>query len=225
MSKLSCRKVTMVRSDPGRGERTILSEVDCEFLPQQVGLVTGATGSGKSTLLHLLAGLLRPTAGEVFAGAAPVSRWVAGHRDRWRRDVGVALQAPNLLPELTVLENVMLPLVPKLRAADEARVKARTALEALEISPLAGASVGALSGGQKQRVALARAMSGGPKYLLADEPTSHQDAAGAQVVMRALSAARERGAAVVVTAHDPRLVDAPLADARWYLEGATLERR
>ena len=135
------------------------------------------------------------------------------------------LQAPHLLPELSVLENVMVPLVPKLRSADEARHAAREALATLEVEPLAAASVGALSGGQRQRVALARALSGRPAYLLADEPSAHQDAGGTEIVIRALKAARARGAVVVVTAHDPRLVDAELADARWYLEQGRLQRR
>lgn len=224
MSALVCKGVSLVRSDPGRGERAILEGVDARFDPGRIGLVTGPTGAGKSSLLHLLAGLLRPTAGEIFAGEDAVSRWVAGHRDRWRRDVGTALQSPHLLPELTVLENVLLPLVPKRGRAAEARAAARAALARLDVEGLAGSPVGALSGGQRQRVALARALAGAPRYLLADEPTAHQDAGGTEVVLAALAAARAAGAVVVVTAHDPRLVDADLADDRWRLVEGRLTR-
>lgn len=223
--QLSCHDLTLVRSDAGRGTRTILSSVNCAFTGGALSLITGATGAGKSSLIHLLAGLLRPTSGEVRAGAQPVSRWVAGHRDRWRREVGVALQSPTLLSDLSVLENVMLPLVPKLKRVGEARARAHEALEAFGAQELAAASVGALSGGQRQRVGLARAIAGQPAYLLVDEPSAHQDAEGAERVMAQLSLARDRGAVVVVSAHDPRLIEAQWADARWHLEGGALEAR
>ncbi len=221
--QLRCQDLTLVRSDAGRGTRTIVKDVNCTFSPAAISLITGATGAGKSSLIHLLSGLLRPTAGQVFAGEAPVSRWVAGHRDRWRKDVGVALQSPQLLSELSVLENVMLPLVPQRRRVQQARAEAQAALEAFGVQGLAGAQVGALSGGQRQRVGLARAVAATPSYLLADEPTAHQDAEGADVVMTQLSQARSRGAVVVVTAHDPRLIDAAWADVRWHLADGALE--
>jgi ABC-type lipoprotein export system ATPase subunit len=225
MTNLRCQDVTLVRSDAGRGQRTILDAVSCTFEAGTVGLLTGATGAGKSSLIHLLAGLLRPTSGEVYAGQDPVSRWVAGHRDRWRRDVGVALQAASLVDELSVLENVMLPLIPKLSRLKDARSKAEAALEAFDVQGLAAAAVGALSGGQRQRVGLARAIGGTPKYLLVDEPTAHQDAAGTEVVITQLKVARERGAVVVVSAHDPRLIEARVADSHLHLEDGHLEVR
>ncbi len=225
MKNLRCHEVTLVRTDAGRGRRTILDAVSCTFEAGAVGLLTGATGSGKSSLIHLLAGLLRPTSGEVYAGKDAVSRWVAGHRDRWRRDVGVALQAANLVSELSVLENVMLPLIPKLSRLQDARSQAEAALAAFDVDSLSGAAVGALSGGQRQRVGLARAIGGTPKYLLVDEPTAHQDAAGAEVVITQLKAARARGAVVVVSAHDPRLIEAALADTHHHLQDAHLQVR
>lgn len=220
---LVCDKVRLVRDDPARGPRTVLDDVSARFEPGRITLITGPTGAGKSSLVHLLGGLLRPTAGTIWAGEAPVSRWVAGHRDAWRKNVGLALQAPNLLPELSVVENVMLPLVPRARSADDALAQARGALEAAGVAPLADARVTALSGGQRQRVALARATVAAPAYLLADEPTAHQDDGGAEIVRGVLAAARDRGAAVVITAHDPRLVQSDLPDLRWRLEQAKLQ--
>lgn len=220
---LRCDAVSLVRNDATHGERTLLDAVTAAFYGGQVTLLTGPTGAGKSSLIHLLGGLLRPTSGTVYAGQTSVSRWVAGHRDRWRRTMGIALQAPNLLTDLTVLENVMLPLVPRFTRLDKARHRARLALEEAGASQLAGAAVATLSGGQRQRVALARAVVGRPDYLLVDEPTAHQDNAGTARVIDVLRKARDRGAVVVVTAHDPRLIDADLADQRLRLvEGRLL---
>ncbi len=206
-----------------RGERRILDGIDATFAPAEVSLVAGPTGSGKSTLLHLLSGLLRPTEGTVFAGDAPISRWTAGHRDRWRRDVGVALQDPHLLPGLTALENVILPLVPRGEPLAELRRRAAGALESLGAARLAGEMSGALSGGERQRVGLARALVSEPGYLLVDEPTAHQDDGGVGIVVAALEAARARGAVVVASAHDPRLLEAGLAGRTLRLVAGRLE--
>jgi ABC-type lipoprotein export system ATPase subunit len=91
----------------------VLESVAADFSPGTVSLVTGNTGSGKSTLLHLLAGLLRPTAGEVWADGLPVSRWPSRHRDPWRQQVGIVFQHLALIPDLTVAENLLLPMIPR----------------------------------------------------------------------------------------------------------------
>jgi putative ABC transport system ATP-binding protein len=206
-----------------RGQRRVLDGVDASFLPGEVTLIAGPTGSGKSTLLHLLGGLLRPTEGTVFAGDEPVSRWTAGHRDRWRRDVGIALQDPHLLPGLSALENVILPLVPRGATLAELRAAGRGALEAVGAGDLAGSGSGALSGGERQRVGLARALVSRPGYVLVDEPTAHQDPGGVALVVAALEAARARGAVVVASAHDPRLLEAGLGGSLLRLTDGRLE--
>ncbi|MEO1336051.1 MAG: ATP-binding cassette domain-containing protein [Myxococcota bacterium] len=220
--QLRIEGVTLVRKDAARGARTILNEVSATFSGGQVCVVTGATGAGKSSLLHILAGLLRPTAGTVYAGQTPVSRWVAGHRDRWRRTVGIALQAPHLLDDLSVVENVMIPLIPRFTRLGRAEARARAALAEVDAEPLATAAVSGLSGGQRQRIGLARAVVTRPDYLLIDEPTAHQDDAGAQKVAALLTSAKDRGAVVIATAHDPRLVDCGVADQRFHLADGRL---
>lgn len=221
--QLRCDEVSLVRDDRGRGRRALLDEVSVTFEGGEVALITGPTGAGKSSLIHVLGGLLRPTSGAVYAGQTAVSRWVAGHRDRWRRTTGIALQAPHLLSDLTVLENVLVPLVPRFRRLEKARNRAEAALEEVGATDLAAAAVGTLSGGQRQRVNLARALAGQPDYLLADEPTAHQDNEGAANVARVLGAARDRGAVVVVTAHDPRLVECGVGDRRFHLANGRLQ--
>ncbi|MCB9526066.1 MAG: ATP-binding cassette domain-containing protein [Myxococcales bacterium] len=203
-----------VRKDAAGGERAVLEGIDAAFAPGTLTALVGPSGVGKSTLLHILAGLLRPTEGQVLADDQPVSRWVASHRDRWRQQVGLTLQHPHLLPELTVLENVMVPLVPRGLGRKALRERAHAALAQVGAEPLAGRSARALSGGEQQRVALARALVGAPRFVLADEPTAHQDDAATARVVAALAAARDQGAVVVVAAHDPRLVEAAVVDAR-----------
>ncbi|PIE18256.1 MAG: hypothetical protein CSA66_04920 [Proteobacteria bacterium] len=221
---LRCEGVRVARRRPGGPERLVLDAVDVAFELGAVSLITGPTGAGKSTLLQVLGGLLRPTEGAVFDGDRPVSRWVAAHRDRWRREVGMATQDPRLLDDLSALENVILPLVPRGVGVDEARERARAALRSVGSAALAPARAAALSGGERQRVALARALVVAPRWLLVDEPTAHQDATATDVVLAALARARGAGAGVVVTGHDPRLIDADLADARFTLTDGHLER-
>lgn len=214
---LRCEGVTLLR-----GERVVLDGIDATFPAGAVSLVTGPTGVGKSTLLHLLGGLMRPTEGTIFAGEAPISRWTAGHRDRWRRRVGVALQDPHLLFGLTALENTLLPLVPRAASLAELRERALEVLGRLGVAHLAGELAGELSGGERQRVCLARSLVGAPDFLLWDEPTAHQDADGVAAIVAALGIERDRGAVVVAAAHDPRLSESPLPDRVLPLQDGSL---
>jgi ABC-type lipoprotein export system ATPase subunit len=174
-----------------------LEPVDCEICAGDRVALVGPSGSGKSTLVHLMAGLDRPTAGDVS--------WPALGGDR-RSAVGVVFQGPSLLPPLTVLENVALPLV--LAGAGDAEPRARAALERLGLDDLAGKLPEELSGGQSQRVAVARALAGAPRLILADEPTGQLDhASAAAVVDVLLAAAAHANAAILVSTHDPAVAD------------------
>jgi putative ABC transport system ATP-binding protein len=185
----------------------VLTGVDGSFEQGACSLIAGPTGSGKSSLLYVLAALLRPTAGEVLAAGQPVSRWTSAHRDRWRRQIGICFQRFELWPELTALENVMVPLLPRRTSLSAARAQAGSALDRVAAANLAARCSGELSAGQQQRVAFARALVTSPAYLLADEPTAHQDDDGASTMLRALTEEAGRGATVVVTSHDRRLTE------------------
>ena len=169
--------------------------------------VTGRSGSGKSTLLLCLAGVLRPEAGEVTYGGRPLDTLSEAERTRLRRrELGLVLQFGQLVPELSAVDNVALPLL--LERHDRA-ASHRTALgwlERLGALDLADAQPGELSGGEAQRVAVARALVTGPKVVFADEPTGALDTvSGEQVLDALLSAARETGASVVLVTHDNRV--------------------
>ncbi|MEU0548287.1 ABC transporter ATP-binding protein [Micromonospora sp. NPDC005979] len=163
--------------------------------------VMGATGSGKSTLLQCAAGLDRPTSGRVRLVGRDVTRMREGALTRLRRDrVGFVFQSYNLLSELTVRQNVLLPRRlggPRPRPLDEV-------LAEVGLSGLAGRSVGELSGGQRQRVAIARALAGRPAVVFADEPTGALDPATGEQVLRLLRGGVDRsGVTVVMVTHDP----------------------
>ena len=221
---LECRELTLLRRDGAGADRPVLDAVEATFAAGELAVVSGPTGAGKSTLLHLLAGLLRPTSGEVWAGGEPVSRYRGAHRDRWRRQVGLVLQSTSQLwPDLTAAENVMLPLVPRGGSRAALRRRVTAAMERLGTLDLAARAAAELSVGEQQRVAVARALVVEPTYLLADEPTAHQDPAGLDRVMAALTAARDAGATVVVASHDPRLIDGSYDQHRFQLDDGRLQ--
>ena len=158
--------------------------------------IVGASGSGKSTLLNLMAGLDAPTSGVVsWPAIGPASELRPRH-------IGIVFQSMSLMPALTSLENVELPL---LLAGERLRVKARAheALSILDVDDLADHLPEELSGGQAQRVAMARAIAGAPRLLLADEPTGQLDhATGALLLDRVIAWAERSAAALVVATHD-----------------------
>ncbi|MCK8603593.1 ABC transporter ATP-binding protein [Desulfoferrobacter suflitae] len=221
---LECRGVTLIHEGAGSHAQTVLQNVSARFHAGCIALITGVTGAGKSSLLHILAGLLRPSSGTVYAAGQPVSRWISAYRDLWRRKVGMLFQNPHFLYDLTALENIMLPLAPRGFDGATVRKRALTLLDQLELSQLAGRNVATLSGGQKQRLSMARALMGEPLFLLADEPTAHQDERGCRVMLQLLQAAGENEATVVIAAHDARCIQANIADDRWLLANGQLKR-
>ena len=205
---LECRRLSFTRPLPDGGEKTILYHLDATFFAGQLAHISGTTGAGKSTLLHLLAGLLRPTEGEVFAEGQPVSRWVAAHRDFWRRKVGIVFQSDRLIGDLSALENVFLPLLPRGYRMPDCRALAIETLGRLKASGLSAEKVSRLSGGERQRVAVCRALLTSPKLLLADEPTGNLDPASTGQVLDLLSDyANRTGATLVTVTHDHSLLD------------------
>lgn len=172
--------------------------------------ITGPSGSGKSTLLHLLGGITRPTSGQVLLEGVDVA---ALDDDEMtlvrRRRIGFVFQRYNLLPELTLEENVSLPLVLDGAGSIAASKAARESLAAVGLAVRAGHRPDALSGGEQQRGAIARALVTRPAIVLADEPTGALDSGNGELVMRLLGElVRERGQTVVLVTHDPAVAAA-----------------
>ena len=201
---LVCENVSVYRRRSDGTERAILQQVEAKLNGGEGILISGKTGAGKSTLLHLMAGLLRPSQGQITASGQPISRWNTAHRDLWRREVGIVFQHPHLISELTVLENVMVPMIPRGTSITELRSSAREALDAVGIFHLAKQNIPALSGGEQQRVSIARAIVSRPIILIADEPTAHQDDDGAALIIEKFAEWKRPQTILIVAAHDPR---------------------
>ena len=208
-------KDVCTRVSDGRSRREVLKGVSLELHRGQMVLVRGPSGSGKTTLLAILGGMLLPTSGEVWLGGEAISRLRDHQRAEVRRaKIGYLFQDFGLIEGMTVLENVLLPLVPPGRAKGEAVQRARALLDQLGMGELASTNVTSLSGGERQRVALARARIAGPEVLLLDEPTAHLDTARARALMADLTTLCDEGTAVLVASHDARIEEATRVDRR-----------
>ncbi|MEO6142840.1 MAG: ABC transporter ATP-binding protein [Dermatophilaceae bacterium] len=189
------------------GRTQALRRVSLDLARGEVLAVTGPSGGGKSTLLHCLSGILSPEAGEIVYDGQRFDDLAEAPRT-WlrRREFGIVFQFGQLVPELTVEQNVALPLLLEGHGRSEAYTAARAWLDRLDVGKLAAALPGELSGGEGQRAALARALVTGPQVVFADEPTGALDTVGGEALLDVLlSEARERGASVVLVTHDNRV--------------------
>ena len=190
----------------GTNEVRALNGVTLRVAPGEFVAVMGPSGCGKSTLLHLAGALESPTAGQVRVNGRDVS--ALSPRDQAtlrRREVGYVFQRLNLIPSLTAVENVMLPLELDGTSTSAARATAIEALATMGLDRLVDRYPDDFSGGQQQRIAIARAIVGSRSLLLADEPTGALDTANADQVVELLAALpRTRGTALVLVTHEPR---------------------
>lgn len=171
--------------------------------------IVGKSGSGKSTLLNMLSGIDVPSSGDVTVAGTSINQLTAGALDTWRgRHIGLVFQFFQLIPTLTVLENVLLAMdFCKIIPASERMDRARSLLEAVEISDQADKFPGVLSGGEKQRVAIARSMANDPPIILGDEPTGNLDSATTEHIFKLFQRLHKEGKTVVIVSHDLSLQD------------------
>ncbi len=183
-----------------------LRGVDLEVARGEFVAVMGPSGCGKSTLLHLLGGLDRPTAGQVMVAGRRMDVLDESARAVLRREtIGFVFQTYNLIPNLTVADNVGLPGLLVRHTASDAAARRGELLEALGIADRARAFPGELSGGEQQRVAIARALINRPAVLLVDEPTGNLDSRSGSEVMALLHRFHVEGQTVVLVTHDPKV--------------------
>ncbi|HXG95099.1 MAG TPA: ABC transporter ATP-binding protein [Blastocatellia bacterium] len=186
-------------------ETHALSGIDLEIRKGEFVSIAGPSGCGKSTLLSILGLLDSPTEGKYMLSESTVSDLSLSERARVRnREVGFIFQSFNLIGDLTVYENVELPLSYRGMKPAERRERAMNALERVGMSHRAKHLPSQLSGGQQQRVAVARAVAGDPAILLADEPTGNLDSSNGEAVMSLLSELHKQGATICMVTHDPR---------------------
>jgi ABC-type lipoprotein export system ATPase subunit len=180
--------------------------VDLDVAPGEALAVMGPSGCGKSTLLHLLGGLDRPSAGELWLAGQRIDQMSERAMARLRRDaIGFVFQAFHLMDELTAAENVELPALLAGRSPRAARRRATGLLERIGLADRAGFLPSALSGGQRQRVAIARALVGDPLVVLADEPTGNLDSEATAEVIRLFESLHGAGQTLVIVTHDSRI--------------------
>ena len=191
----------------GTEEVRALDRVTLEVYPGEILVVMGPSGSGKSTLLHIMGCLDRPTSGHVYIDGKDVSRFNDRQLARVRNTMlGFVFQQFNLLPQLTALENVELPMVYAEVPRKKRLERAKELLTNFELADRMKHRPTQLSGGQQQRVALARALANNPKVILADEPTGNLDTISGEIVIENLVRLnREKGMTVVVVTHDPEM--------------------
>jgi putative ABC transport system ATP-binding protein len=189
------------------GTFTALKKVDLQVHQGEFVAVVGKSGSGKSTLINMIAGIDRPTSGQVLVGDTAVHTLNEGQMAQWRgRHLGVIFQFFQLLPTLTVIENVVLPMdFCNVYAFGERAERAMQLLEQVEMADHAHKLPTAISGGQQQRVAIARALANDPSVLLADEPTGNLDSQTAASIFRLFEHLVERGKTVLMVTHDQDL--------------------
>jgi putative ABC transport system ATP-binding protein len=206
----------------GTGELTILHPLSLSIESGRAVAITGPSGSGKSTLLGLIAGLDAPTSGRIVVDGVTLTRLPEEKLARLRGSrIGIVFQFFHLIPSLTALENIMVPL--ELADRPDARTRATALLADVGLSDRGHHYPSQLSGGEQQRVAIARALANDPVVLLADEPTGNLDTAtGRQVIDILLDVNRRRGTTLVLVTHDPEL--AVLADLTVALRDGRIER-
>ena len=185
-------------------ETTALNNVNIEIKESEFVSIMGPSGCGKSTLLNILGLLDNPSEGELYFLDHEVSKYSERQRALLRKEnIGFVFQSFNLIDELTVTENVELPLLYLGVSASDRKKKVNEALERMEIMHRANHFPQQLSGGQQQRVAVSRAIVGNPKLILADEPTGNLDSARGDEVMSILTGLNEAGTTIVMVTHSP----------------------
>jgi putative ABC transport system ATP-binding protein len=204
-SALELRQVSKVYGS-GPTEVHALHDIDLSVEPGELVAIMGPSGSGKSTLLTIAGSLEEATSGQVFVDGVDLATVSRSERARMRRrSIGYVFQDFNLLPGLTAVENVTLPLELDGTHAKAARAAGLEAMDELNVAEHADRYADQLSGGERQRVAIARAIVGERGLLLADEPTGALDSVNGESVMRLLRAATKRGVAGVVVTHEAQL--------------------
>lgn len=199
-------------------EMIALKDISLQICSGEVIALTGPSGSGKTTLLSLLGCMSRPTSGSVQLRGRNVSKLPERFLAQIRRETfGFVFQQYNLLRDVSVLENVMLPLYPSAQSFRQMKGAATAVLERFELTRIMRKKVKQLSGGEQQRVAIARALVTNPDIIIADEPTAHLDSELSQDLLQILSDLNADGKTIIIATHDPGVYQAPFIQRRFNL--------
>jgi putative ABC transport system ATP-binding protein len=188
----------------GSGEVSALNNVDLEIYPGEFVAITGKSGAGKTTLINMVTGVDRVTSGEVWVDEMPLHQMRENQLAKWRgRNMGIIYQSFHLMPSLSLIDNVLLPvdLCGLYRNGDSTK-RALQLLSDVELEDHAYKPPSAISGGQQQRVAIARALANDPPIIIADEPTGRLDSVTAETIFQIFLSLQERGKTIMMVTHD-----------------------
>jgi ABC-type lipoprotein export system ATPase subunit/CRP-like cAMP-binding protein len=203
---IEVRKLVKVYKTPA-GDLTVIKGLDLDVKPGEFAAIIGKSGSGKSTFINMLTGIDRPTSGEIVIGGAPIHAYTEGQLAAWRgRHLGIVFQFFQLIPTLTVVENIILPMeLNNLYNRAGRRERAMHLLKTVEMADQADKLPAAISGGQQQRVAIARALANDPPLIVADEPTGNLDSATAEIIFGLFEGLVAAGKTILMVTHDSDL--------------------
>jgi putative ABC transport system ATP-binding protein len=210
---IELESVTKIYNKGQANEVLALQDVSLSIGDRSMTCLRGASGSGKSTLLSIIGCVFQPTSGMVAIAGKKLSRlpdrFLTLHR---RQYIGFIFQSFNILPTLTVQENITLPLVPLGMTPAEMRERAASLMEQFSISHRSNFPAGQVSGGELQRVAIARALVNDPPLILADEPTAHLDSRLSKQFMDFMAGLKKEGKTIIITSHDPMVTEYEAVD-------------
>jgi len=212
----------------GRTEIKALNNVDLEIDQGKIVTIMGPSGSGKSTLLNILGAMDSPSSGTVLVNDIEIGSLAERKLSSYRKEtVGFIFQSFYLLPNLDVMGNVLIPLIPY-KIKDKDRQRAQEILDRVGLGNRGESKVGKLSGGESQRVAIARALINNPKIILADEPTGNLDSETGKSIIELLIKLAEEGKTIIIVTHDPRIAQVisehPLGKNIWIKDGQLSEK-
>lgn len=227
MSLITLKNVSKIYGEE-RTQIKALDNVDLEIDQGKIVTIMGPSGSGKSTLLHILGAMDSPSSGTVIVNNLAIGNLAERKLSSYRKNtVGFIFQSFYLLPNLDVMGNVLIPLIPY-GIKDSDRQRAQEILDKVGLGDRGHSKVGKLSGGESQRVAIARALINNPKIILADEPTGNLDSETGKSIIELLIKLAEEGKTIIIVTHDPRIAQVvsehPLGKNIWIKDGQLSEK-
>jgi putative ABC transport system ATP-binding protein len=222
---ITCEDVTKVFNRGKPNEVRAVQGVSFEIKAGECAVFKGPSGSGKTTLLSMIGCISRPTSGRIVVDSKDVSKLPEKFLTLFRREhIGIIFQLFNLIPELSVVENVIVPLVPLGVPPREMRSRAETLMKRLGLEGKENFRVKELSGGEQQRVAIARALINNPDIVLADEPTAHLDTTLSKGFLEVMQGLKKEGKTLVIATHDPLVYDASFVDVVFKMRDGRIVR-
>jgi len=220
---IKLKELTLTYNIEKENEFKALKNINLQINSHELVILKGVSGSGKSTLLSLIAALIKPTSGEIKVDNKLIAKLPDVHASKFRsQDIGFIFQSFNLFENLTVYENIALPLVPLKLSQKEIDTKVNRALELANISHKKTQSVKNLSGGEKQRTAIARALVNNPKIILCDEPTANLDKANSLAFIEVLKELKSLDKTIVIATHDPLFESLEFVDRVIFIENGEI---